>query len=231
MIIRSVNRVLLLFALLVSAAMPVRASLFSLDAAGTITSNSSGDSTIPIGTPWSFRLIYDTAAPDLDFELTGSPDPTFGRFTNSTTSPALIFFQYQAGNYEVLVDDPADFGEFSEILITFTSINAIDINIRAPASFPPLAGGPVSFHADFNAFASAPVLLSDGLPTDIALSAGSFDQSAVTLLPPAGAINSGSLSKLTLTPIPEPATAALEIVGLLFLFVIIRRTPRRSLAR
>ena len=43
------------------------------------------------------------------------------------------------------------------MLITFTSIHAIDINIHSPALFPQLAGGPVSFHADFNAFDAAPV--------------------------------------------------------------------------
>ena len=110
---RSANAALLLFTLLALAAMPARASLFSLAASGTISENSSGDSTIPIGTPWTFELTYDTAAPDLDFELTGSPDPTFGRFTNTATPPALTFFHYQAGGYEVTLDDPADFGTFS----------------------------------------------------------------------------------------------------------------------
>ncbi|HEX3602404.1 MAG TPA: hypothetical protein VHU84_19775 [Lacipirellulaceae bacterium] len=97
-IIRSANAALLSFTLLALVAMPARAKLFSLAASGTISQNSSGDATIPLGTPWSFELIYDTAAPDLDFELTGSPDPTFGRFTNTASPPAMTFFQYKAGN-------------------------------------------------------------------------------------------------------------------------------------
>ena len=110
MITRIKNTDLLLFTLLTLAAMPARASLFSLAASGTISENSSGDPTIPIGTPWTFDIIYDTAAPDLDFESTGSPDPTFGRFTNTATPPAMTFFHYRAGGYEVTLDDPVDFG-------------------------------------------------------------------------------------------------------------------------
>jgi len=198
---RSASVALLLFTLLVFVAMPARASRFTLAASGTISSNSSSDSTIPIGTPWTFELAYDTAAVDLDFELTGSPDPTFGRFTNTAAPPALAYFHYRAGSYEVTVDDPADFGAGSDILITFTSINAIDINIQAPAFFPPLAGGLVSFHADFNTFSSAPIFSSDALPTNTTLSLASFDQSTVTLLPPAGAVSSSSLTSLTLTAV------------------------------
>src|SRR5262245_42006678 len=93
---RFASAALLSLAFLTLAGMPARASLFSLVVSGTISENSSGDSTIPIGTPWTFELIYDTAAPDLDFELTGSPDPTFGSFTNTASPPALIFFHYQA---------------------------------------------------------------------------------------------------------------------------------------
>jgi Dockerin type I domain/PEP-CTERM motif len=198
---RSAGAALLVFTLLTLATMPARANLFSLAASGTISENSSGDSTIPIGTPWSFKLVYDTAARDLDFEVTGSPDPTFGRFTNTATPPALIFFHYQAGGYEVTVDDPADFGTGSGIDITFTSVNAIDINIDAPAFFPSLAGGPVSFHADFNAFSTAPIFWSDELPTNTALGPGSFDQSTVSLLPTAGVVSGSSLTSLTLTAV------------------------------
>jgi hypothetical protein len=170
-----------------------------LTASGTISVNSSGDATIPVGTSWEFELTYDTAAPDLDFELTESPDPTFGRFKNTGTPPALRFFHYRAGTYEVTMDDSADFGEFSDIHITFTSINAIDVNIHAPAHFPPLAGGPVGFHADFNAFTTAPIFLSDSLPTNTALSPASFDDSAVTLLPQAGVVTSSVVTSLSLT--------------------------------
>jgi hypothetical protein len=223
---RSPNTDLLLFTLLALAAMPARASFFSLAASGTISSNSSGDPTIPIGTPWTFELTYDTAAPDLDFELTSSPDPTFGRFTNSAAPPALTFFHYQAGGYEATIDDPADFGTGSEILITFTNVNAIDINVNAPAFFPPLTGGLVSFHADFNAFSSAPIFSSDALPTNTTLGPESFDQSTVTLLPPTGVVSGSSLTSLTLMPVPEPSKAALQIVGLLVLRVVARRARR-----
>jgi hypothetical protein len=201
---RSANAALLLFTLLVFAAMPARAELFSLAASGTISENSSGDSTIPIGAPWTFELTYNTAAPDLDFELTGSPDPTFGRFTNTAIPAAMTFFHYKAGAYEVTLDNPADFGTVSAIDITFTSIKGIDINIFAPSSFPHLAGGPVSFHADFAAFSKAAIFSSDVLPTNTALSPGSFDDSNVTLLPTAGVVSGSSLTSLMLTAVLEP---------------------------
>ena len=59
----------------------------------------------------------------------------------------------------------------------------------------------MSFHADFNAFSTAPIFSSDALPTNTALGPGSFDQSTVTLLPPAGVVSSSSLTSLTLTAI------------------------------
>ncbi len=168
-------------------------NLFSLAASGTISENSSSDMTIPVGTPWSFELTYDTAAPDLD------PDPTNGTFTNTASPPAMTFFHYRAGTYEVTIDDPADFGTFSNILITFTSINAMDINITAPTFFPPLAGGAVSFHADFARFTPPPIFSSDALPTNTALSPASLDDSNVTLLPPNSVVTGSSLTSLTLS--------------------------------
>jgi hypothetical protein len=187
--------------LVVVGAAPASAGLYRLAAAGTISFNSSSDSTIAAGTPWAFELTYDTAAPDLDFELTGMPDATFGRFTNTAEPPALTFFHYKAGSYEVTLDDPADFGQFSNMLVTFTSIHGIDINIFAPDLFPPLAGGPVSFHADFAKFTPPTIFASDALPTNTALGPGSFDDSNVTLLPPAGAISGSGLTSLTLTAV------------------------------
>ena len=220
------NAALLFFTLLTLAATPARASLFSLSASGTISSNSSGDSTIPVGTSWTFQLTYETAAPDLDFELTGSPDPTFGRFKNTAAPPALTFFHYTAGGYEVTLDDPADFGMFSDMLISFIgSANAIDINIQAPTLFPQLAGGPVSFHADFNAFSTPPIFTSDALPTNTALGPGNFDQSTVTLLPPAGVVSSNSLTSLTITAVPIPAGGWLLLTGV---GVIASRAKRRT---
>ena len=188
------------FSLLTLAAMPVRADLFTLAASGTITSNSSGNSTIPIGSPWSFEITYNTAAPDLDSQFGGSPDPTFGVFANSAAPPAMIFFHYRAGTYEAALHDPADFGTSSNIHITFTSINAIDINLFAPTFFPALAGSPVSFHADFNRFVSPPIFSSDALPTNTAIGPGSFDPSTVSLLPQSGGDISGTnVTGLTLT--------------------------------
>jgi hypothetical protein len=220
---RSANTVLLLSTVLTLLALPARASLMSLEVAGTISSNSSGDSSISIGTPFSFELTYDTAAPDLDFELTGSPDPTFGRFTNSAAPPALRYYHYQAGSYEVTIDDPSNFDANSAIHITFIgNVNAIDINIHAAALFPSLAGGLVSFHADFNSFSSPPLFSSDALSTNTALGAGSFGESTVALLPLSGVVSGSTLTSLTLTPVPEPSTAALVVVGLLVLLV-----PRR----
>jgi hypothetical protein len=213
---RSATLALFVSALLTHAAAPAQAGLFTLAASGAITANSSGDATIPVGTPWSFELTYDTTAPDLDFEVTTSPDPTYGRFKNTQTPPALVSFHYKAGSYEVLLDDPTDFSAFSDLLITFTVVHALDVNISSPA-FPPLAGGPVAFHADFNAFSAAPIFTSDGLPTNAALSPASFDQSSVTLLPPAGVISGSTLAALSLTAVPEPPTAALQILALLAL--------------
>src|SRR4051794_492383 len=96
--------IMVLFALLTLATTPARASLFTLAASGTITANTSGDPTIPTRTPWSFEITYNTAAPDLDFQSTGSPDPTFGRFNNTAAPPAMTFFHYKAGSYEVTLD-------------------------------------------------------------------------------------------------------------------------------
>jgi hypothetical protein len=199
---RFANTAVVLFPLLTLTTMSARASLFTLAASGTITSNSSGDATIPTGTPWSFEITYNTAAPDLDFELTGSPDPTFGRFNNTAAPPAMTFFHYKAGSYEVTLDDPGDFGTVSVIDITFTSINAIDINIFAPTLFPHLAGRPVSFHADFNRFVPPPVFSSDALPTNTAIAPGSFDPNTVSLLPqgpPSSEVSSTNVTGLTLT--------------------------------
>jgi hypothetical protein len=225
---RSATAAVLLLALSALAATPARASLMTLSVSGTISSNSSGDSSLAIGTPFSFELTYDTAAPDLDFELTGSPDPTFGRFANTGAIPAMTAFHYQAGSYEVTMNDPSDFGTGSVIDITFTAVHAIDINIFAPAFFPPLAGGAVSFHADFNAFSSAPIFTSDGLPTNTGLGPDSFDLSTVSLLPHAGEVSGTSFTSLTVAPAPEPPASALAIAGLLVLLAAARKSLRAS---
>src|SRR3954447_20921933 len=203
-ITRPAKTALFFFTLLTLATTSARANVFSLSTSGTISENSCGDPTIPIGTPWSFQVIYDTAAPDLDFQSTGSPDPTFGQFTNTAAPPALLFFHYQAGSYAVTLDHPADFGTTSAMITTFTSINGIDININAPAFFPHLAGGTVAFHADFAKFGSPHIFSSDALPTNTAIGTGSFDDSNVTLLPHAGAVSgSNTLTSLTLMAVPS----------------------------
>jgi hypothetical protein len=206
---------LIVFALV---AVPVRAELFSLSASGTITINDSHDTTIPIGTPWAFEIIYDTAAPDLDFEttITGMPDPTFGRFTNSGEIPAMTFFHYRAGSYEVTLDDPSDFGPFSEIHITFGGVQAIDINLNAAGLFPPLAGGAVSFHADFNDFSIPPsTLTSDGLPTETTIGPQNFEASSITLLPSSGTVlgDQRDMTRFTIAAVPEPSIYSLAIIG------------------
>jgi hypothetical protein len=164
------------FTLLLLTALSARADLYTLAASGTITSNSSGDAAIPVGTPWSFEITYNTAAPDLN-----SSDPTSGSFTNSSTPPAMTFFHYRAGTYEATLHNPDDFGPFGGINITFTSINALDINIFASTFFPTLAGNPVTFHADFNRFVQPPIFSNDALPTNTAIGPASFDPSTVSL--------------------------------------------------
>lgn len=219
---RSINAAFGFLVPLTLVALPAHASLYSLTATGTVSFNSSSDSTIPAGTPWSFELTYDTAAPDL-----ASIDPTFGQFANTASPPALMHFHYKAGSYEVTLDDPTDFGAGSDMLVTFTAVNAIDININAPTLFPHLAGGAVSFHADFNAFSMAPVFTTDGLPTNTALSPASFDQSSVTLLPPSGVITGSTIATLAILAVPEPSTCA--FASLIFLWTPV--TLRRSLCR
>src|SRR4030095_12729035 len=208
------------------SATSAQAALFSFSASGTIERSSIA--AIPVGTPWTLDLIYDTDAPDLDFGLTDSPDPSFGRFTNTGTPPALVFFHYQAGCYAAAVHDPAGFAAFSEIHITFTSVHAIDINIRAPGSFPPLAGGNVFFHADFNDFSSRPIFTSDGLPTNPNLGPGSFDQSTVSLFTSPGISRAGGnpVTSPKVTPPPEPSSAALTIPGALVVFGLATQRTR-----
>jgi hypothetical protein len=225
MITRFAKTALVLFTLLLFTAPSARADLYTLAASGTITSNSSGDSQIPVGTPFSFEITYNTAAPDLDTEFGGSPDPTFGRFNNTSVPPALTFFHYRAGTYEATLHNAADFGAASAVDITFTNINAIDINISAPTFFPSLAGSPVSFHADFNRFVSPPIFSSDGLPTNTAIGPTSFDPSTVSLLPQShGEISSSTITGLTISAsVPEPAGIGLFVIAALF--VVARRIP------
>jgi hypothetical protein len=208
-------------------AAPVQAELISLSAFGRITENSIADPSIPVGTPWKFEIIYNTTAPDLDFELTGAPDSTFGRFTNGGAIPAITFFQYRAGTYEVTLDEPADFGP-SSIDITFLpSVHAIDINVTSTL-FPPLGGGPVSFHADFNDSTHS-ALMNDGLPTNQAIGVNSFQESSVTLLPPNGVIlgSGADLISLLIAPVPEPSTSSAAMIGGLCLLLRRRLRFRR----
>src|SRR4029078_1596189 len=83
-----------LLCLAVHSFLPIsaRAELFSLSASGKIAQNTIAHPPIPVGTPCTFELFYDPAAADRDFELTGAPDPSFGRFTNGGAVPALTFF-------------------------------------------------------------------------------------------------------------------------------------------
>jgi hypothetical protein len=192
--------------LLVVGTANARADLYSLRTSGTISS--SNDATIPNGTPFHFELTYDTDAPDL-----APGDPMFGSFANSSVPPALVFFHYQAGGYEVTLNDAADFGAASNMIITFESVNAIDINLNAPTFFPHLLGGPVSFHADFNAFSAPPIFTSDGLPTNTAINAASFGESSVTLLPSSGFITGSVLTSFSISAVPEPGAHWLLVLA------------------
>lgn len=182
---------------------PARADLYSLRTSGTISSSS--DATIPNGTPFHFELTYDTDAPDH-----APGDATFGVYANSSSPlepPAMVFFHYQAGSYEATLDDAEDFGLVSDMLITFTSVNAIDVNIIGTSLFPPLGGGSVGFHADFNAFTTPPIFTSDGLPTNTAIDAASFGESSVTLLPTSGFITGSVLTSFSISAVEQPTTA------------------------
>ena len=215
-------------------AAPVQAELISVSASGTISKNNSADTTLPNGTPWTFEIIYDTAAPDLDFELTGRPLATFGRFTNTGTIPTVTFFHYHAANYEVTIDDPKDFDAFTEIDITFGSVSTIDINLFAPGLFPSLAGEAVSFHAgltngshsDFGDDTPS-TFTSDALPTETSFGLQSFQDGGVTLLTSSGGVVVGGLSDITslrFASVPEPPTSAVAIISGLGL--LLRRRPR-----
>ncbi len=166
--------------------------------------------------------------PDLDFELTdtGAPDPTFGRFTNTGTPPALRFFQYQAGGYAATIHDPAAFGS-SEIDIDFTNGDAITIGIVAPNSVPQLPGGRVSFFAGFES--SRPIFTSDRLPTNTALGPGSFDQSTVFVDTSPGFTQAfgNTVTSLKVTPLPEPSGSALTIAGFLTLLGMATQRARQ----
>lgn len=215
MSIKPPGSVLSLLTVLALAVVPARAELISVSASGKINPNSTASTTIPAGTPWSFEIIYNTDAPDRDFELTGTPDPTFGIYNNNGAIPALTFFHYRAGTYEVTIDGPNDFGPFSAIHISFGGTNAIDINLFDPGLFPPLDGRAVTFHADFGDFTHS-IFTSDALPTNIAIGLASFQDASVTLLPSGGAIF-GSLSDITsfkIAAVPEPSTSALAIIGI-----------------
>lgn len=220
-------------------AVPIQAELISISASGTISKSNSADTTISVGTPWTFEIIYDTAAPDLDFEVTGTPLATFGRFTNASAIPAVTFLHYHAANYEVTIHDPKDFGAFSEIHITLGRVNVFDINLNAPGLFPPLAGGPVSFHAEFDDglqsdFGDIPpsIILSDALLTDTGLGLQSFQSADVTLLPSSGGVVLGGLSdmtSLTFSVVPEPSSLVAATIGGLVLLIC--RRSRSGLLR
>jgi len=223
MSIKPPKSALILLTALACAAVPARAELMSMSASGNINRNVV-NTTIPAGTPWTFEMIYDTASLDRDFELTGAPDPTFGRYNNNGAIPALTFFHYRAGTYEVTIDDPTDFGPFSSIEISFGGTNAIDINLFDPGLFPPLEGRAVTFHADFGDFTHS-IFTSDALPTNTAIGLASFQDASVTLLPSGSAIF-GSLSDMSsfkIADVPEPSTSAVAIIGGLGLLLRRRR--------
>ena len=198
----------------------VQAELFSLTASGTIAKNNSADTTLPVGTPWTFEIIYDTTAPDLDFELTGRPVANLGRFTNTGAIPAVTFFHYQAANYEVTIDDPKDFDAFSGIDITLGKASEIDISLSSLGRFPTLAGENVSFHATFldgsqSDFIDIPpsTITIDALPTETSFSLDGFEEADASLLPAGGGIIVGELTTLRLAPAPEPSISVAAIIG------------------
>lgn len=225
--IKPARSFLIILTALTFAAVPARSELISIAASGNINQNVV-NATIPAGTPWTFEIIYNTASLDRDFELTGAPDPTFGRYNNNGAIPALTFFHYRAATYEVTIDNPNDFGPFSGIDISFGGTHAIDINLVDAGLFPPLEGRAVTFHADFGDFTHS-IFTSDALPTNSTIGLASFQDASVTLLPSGSAIF-GSLSDMTsfkIAAVPEPSTSAVAIVGG-FGLLIRRRQSRGS---
>jgi len=219
MSIKPAKTLLLGFTTLVLAAVAARAELFSLSASGIIGGNNTADPTIPRDTPWAFELIYDTAAPDRDFTRTNVPTPEIGIFDNNGDRPALLFFHYRAGAYEVTLDEPGDFSISSRIEIAFQDdAHAISIILSAPDLFPPLAGLPVEFNADFDDFTpSTPTLTSDGLPTDTSISRGNFFSCEAVLLLPNGKVVGSAfedVATFAIAPVPEPSTCAFAIMGI-----------------
>jgi hypothetical protein len=221
--------VLLVCSVLALVATSAGASLYMLSVSGTVGSSNFAE--IPAGTPWSFELIYETDAPDLDFELTGSPTPSFGLYTNTSSPHALTSFHYQAGAYEVTIEDTADHLALSNIQITFSTVNAIDINISGPDLFPMLGGETVSFHADFNDFSSRSIFVSDDLPTDPEFGVDSFDESAVSLLTSSGEVTGTALASFAVMPVPEPSALESEAAGVVALALIVARRRQRPSAR
>jgi hypothetical protein len=110
----------------------------------------------------------------------------------------------------------------------------MEINLNAPGLFPPLAGGPVSFHAEFNDgsqsdFGDIPpsIIMSDALLTDTGIGLQSFQSAAVVLLPSSGGVVVGGLSdmsSLTFSVVPEPSSLVAAIIGGLVLLLC--RRPR-----
>ena len=230
MFIKPPRSTLILRTVLALAVVPARAALVSMSASGNINFNTSTDTTIPVGTPWTFEIIYDTASADRDFELTGTPDPTFGNYNNNGAIPALTFFHYRAGSYEVTLDDSSDFGPFSSIHISFGGTHAIDINLNDTGLLPPLGGRAVTFHADFGDF-SRSIFTSDALPTNPEIGLASFQDASVTLLPSDGVIlgSLGGMTSFEIAAIPEPSTGVLAIIGVPAL-LLYGRSRRRFVA-
>jgi hypothetical protein len=63
----SQSALILLTASQFAAGRPFRRNCLSLSASGT-SPEQHCDTTIPVGTPWTFEMIYNTASLDLDFE-------------------------------------------------------------------------------------------------------------------------------------------------------------------
>ncbi len=126
--------------LLLVIAWPTQAALVSLEASGEITVG--GAASIPPGTQWKCEIVYDTDALDT------AGTPTLGEYKNVPgQTPALRFFHYEAGSYQVTFASADAFASDSNIRIVpgLITPGGTNLQITIEGVFPPLPNGGGAF--------------------------------------------------------------------------------------